>query len=110
MVKWNGLLPLGSIVLLNGSDKRMQIIGQIQADAATHEVYDYAAVPFPEGYIDENELAMFRHEDIRLISAIGHLDDGEWAMLAHLAKVRDDLREGRVTAEELIARRGRAGV
>ena len=44
MVKWNGLLPLGSIVLLNGSDKRMQIIGQVQADAVTHKVYDYAAV------------------------------------------------------------------
>ena len=55
MVKWNGLLPLGSIVLLNGSDKRMQIVGQLQADAVSHEVYDYAAVPFPEGYIDENE-------------------------------------------------------
>ena len=109
MVKWNGFLPLGSIVLLNGSDKRMQIIGQIQADATTHEVYDYAAVPFPEGYIDENELAMFQHEDIRLINAIGHLDDSEWEMLAHMKQLRGDLREGRVTVEELLERRGRAG-
>ena len=100
MIKWNALLPLGSIVLLNGSDKRMQIIGQVQADAVTHKVYDYAAVPFPEGYIDENELAMFQHEDIRLINAIGHLDDGEWEALAHLKELRDDLREGRVTVEE----------
>ena len=110
MVKWNGLLPLGSIVLLNGSDKRMQIVGQVQADAVTHKVYDYAAVPFPEGYIDENTLAMFQHEDIRLINAIGHLDDGEWAMIAHKNKLREDLKEGRVTAEELIARRAHAGV
>lgn len=110
MVKWNGLLPLGSIVLLNGSDKRMQIVGQLQADAVSHEVYDYAAVPFPEGYIDENELAMFQHEDIRLINAIGHLDDGEWETLAHLKKLREDLREGRVTVEELLKRRSPADV
>ena len=45
MVKWNGLLPLGSIVLLEGSDKRMQIVGQIQADPKTLQFYDYAAVP-----------------------------------------------------------------
>ena len=81
-----------------------------QADAVSHEVYDYAAVPFPEGYIDENELAMFQHEDIRLINAIGHLDDGEWETLAHLKKLREDLREGRVTVEELLSRRSPADV
>lgn len=108
MVKWNGLLPLGSIVLLNGSDKRMQIVGQVQADAVTHVVYDYAAVPFPEGYIDENELAMFMHEDIRLINAIGHLDDGVWETLAQKKKLLEDLREGRVTVDQFLEKRGSA--
>ena len=100
MVKWNGLLPLGSIVLLNGSDKRMQIIGQVQADAVTHKVYDYAAVPFPEGYIDENELAMFQHEDIDRIYAVGHLDEGTYSFLDHAEQRLRDLREGKMTFEE----------
>ena len=109
MVKWNGFLPLGSVVLLNGSDKRMQIVGQIQADAATLEVYDYAAIPFPEGYIDENQLAMFQHEEIRLICAVGHLDDGVWAFLEDRRKLREKLRDGSVTIEELVAQRSAAG-
>ena len=102
MVKWNGLLPLGSIVLLNGSDKRMQIVGQLQADAVSHEVYDYAAVPFPEGYIDENELAMFQHEDIRLINAIGHLDEESRAFQQEAVKENMKLRTGVMTVDELL--------
>lgn len=109
MVKWNGFLPMGSVVLLNGSDKRMQIVGQIQADASTLEVYDYCAVPFPEGYIDENQLAMFQHEEIRLICAVGHLDDGVWAFLEDRRELREKLRDGTVTIEELVAQRSAAG-
>lgn len=105
MIKWNGCLPLGSIVLLNGSDKRMQIIGQLQADARTHDLYDYVAVPFPEGYVDDETLAMFQHEDIRLICAVGHLDDGTWDFLKARQQLREDLHTGRVTVEELLARR-----
>ena len=105
MVKWNGLLPLGSIVLLEGSDKRMQIVGQIQADPKTLQFYDYAAVPYPEGFIDEDNLAKFRHEDIRIICSVGHLDENTWNTLKRLEKLRDDLREGRTSVKAILERR-----
>ena len=105
MVRWNGLLPLGSVVFLNGSDRMFQIIGQVQADAGSLEIYDYAAVPFPEGYLDEDHLVMFQHADIDRICAIGHLDDNTWKMLADMKQRLSDLREGRITPQEIIERR-----
>ncbi len=109
MIKWNELLPLGSVVFLNGSDRMFQIIGQVQADAGSMDVYDYAAVPFPEGYLDEDHLVMFQHEDIDRICAIGHLDENTWKMLAEMKKRLTDLREGRITPQEIIERRKAAG-
>lgn len=105
MIKWNGLLPLGSVVFLIGSDRKFQIIGQVQADAANMTIYDYAAIPFPEGYIDEDHLVMFQQEDIDRICAIGHLDDNTWEALAFLKQRLADLREGRITPEEILEKR-----
>lgn len=109
MVKWNGLLPMSSIVMLEGSDQTFMIIGQVQADPKTLKVYDYVAVPFPEGYQDENYLFKFQHEDIRIIGPIGHLDDGVWEALAYLENLRDDLRSGRITVQQILDERKKKG-
>ena len=98
-------MPLGSVVFLNGSDRMFQIIGQVQADAASMEIYDYAAVTFPEGYLDEDHLVMFQHEDIDRICAIGHLDENTWKTLEILKQRLADLREGRITPQEIIEKR-----
>ena len=100
MVQWMGVIPLGSVVLLKGAYKRLQIIGQTQANRDTKELFDYVAVPFPEGYVDADHVVMFQHEDVDKIYAIGHLDDGAYSFMAHAEQRMKDLREGRITIEE----------
>ena len=42
-------LPVGSVVMLNGGNKRVMICGRIQAQAGTDVIYDYSACYYPEG-------------------------------------------------------------
>ena len=100
MTQWSGILPPGSVVLLKGALRRLQIIGLVQADAETKKLYDYCAVPFPECYAGANQVIMFQHEDIDRIYAVGHLDEGTYSFLDHAEQRLRDLREGGMTFEE----------
>ena len=102
MTQWSGILPPGSVVMLKGAFRRLQIIGLVQANAETHKLYDYCAVPFPEGYMGTDQVIMFQHEDIEQIYAVGHLDEGTYLFLDHAEQRLRDLREGRMTFEEAL--------
>ena len=45
-VMYKNLLPIGSVVLLKGGEKRLMICGRIQTRAGSDKVYDYSA-PLP---------------------------------------------------------------
>ena len=100
MTQWSGILPPGSVVLLKGALRRLQIIGLVQANAESRKLYDYCAVPFPEGYVGPDHVVMFQHEDIDRIYAVGHLDEGTYRFLDHAEQRLRDLREGKMTFEE----------
>lgn len=65
-------LPLGSVVILRGSVKKLVIVsrGSIVEDA----FFDYGAFMYPEGMIDSN-IAYFNHDDILKIVHEGYADD-----------------------------------
>ncbi|MBP3441233.1 MAG: DUF4176 domain-containing protein [Clostridia bacterium] len=73
------LLPIGSVVLLNGGEKRLMICGRIQTDVATGTVYDYSACFYPEGMINSKELFMFNNENIQQLFFVGFQDEEELA-------------------------------
>lgn len=73
------LLPIGSVVLLNGGEKRLMICGRVQTDVATGKTYDYSACFYPDGIISSKELFMFDNENIRKIFFIGFQDGEEFA-------------------------------
>lgn len=102
MIKWSGLLPPGSVVLLEGAIERLQIIGLVQADKKTLELFDYVAVPFPQGYIDAENVWKFQSEDIEKIYAVGPLDENVYEFLEHAEQRLKDLREGKMTYEEAL--------
>ena len=70
------LLPIGSVVLLEGGQKRLMICGRLQTDVATGKTYDYSACYFPEGILNSKELFMFNNENIKQLFFVG-LQDGE---------------------------------
>ena len=68
-------LPIGSIILLQNSTKRVMIVGvkQAQADGT---VWDYSGCFYPEGVTDSSSLLIFNTEQIETLFFIG-FQDGE---------------------------------
>ena len=60
-----GLLPVGSVVLLQQGKHRVMIIGYCQKLISQPEqVYDYVGCLFPEGYINAEQNYLFNREQI----------------------------------------------
>ncbi len=69
-------LPIGSVVLLKDSQKRIMIIGVKQKQANSDKIWDYCACLYPEGIIDPEQLFLFDAEQIERLYFVG-LQDGE---------------------------------
>ncbi|MEH6947115.1 DUF4176 domain-containing protein [Bacillus sp. JJ634] len=71
-------LPNGSIVLVKGGTKKLMIYGRKQLLLKENEqMYDYLAVPYPEGYINPDYSYVFNHSDIEEIIFYGFTDKEE---------------------------------
>ncbi len=57
-------LPIGSVVLLHGAQKRLMICGRVQTDVETGITYDYSACLYPDGFIDSNSVFLFNNDNI----------------------------------------------
>ena len=68
------LLPCGSVVLLDGAEKPLLIIGIMPVDQETNDEHDYLGVPYPEGYISRDYMYMFDNEDIKETQFLGYVD------------------------------------
>ena len=58
------LLPIGSVIRLCDASKCLMIIGILQKNLETNELYDYITVPYPEGFISKQTVFYAMHEDI----------------------------------------------
>ena len=61
----NSLLPIGTVVLANAGEKKIMIIGLLPIENNVR--YDYIAVLYPEGYIDDKHFYMLNQSDIKEI-------------------------------------------
>ncbi|OQA22166.1 MAG: hypothetical protein BWY61_01681 [Firmicutes bacterium ADurb.Bin354] len=101
MTKWEGLLPIGSVVILNNGEKKLMIVGQSQTPAGEPEkIFDYSAVLYPQGFYDRNNTYLFNHEDIKKIYYIGYMDDMEIAYMETLEPIHKGMQSGEITLEE----------
>ena len=69
-------LPIGSVVLLKDSKKRIMIVGVKQKQADSDKVWDYSACLYPEGIFDPDRLFLFDSEQIDRLYFLG-MQDGE---------------------------------
>lgn len=91
MITLNGLLPIGSVVLLKESKKRVMIVGVAQRSANNPDkIYDYTSVLFPEGYLSGDKMFMFDNEQIHQVFSIGY-QDGE--QLAFKEMIDEKIKE-----------------
>lgn len=77
----NKLLPIGSIILLEGGNIKLMIYGRKQIlvteDDNNGTMYDYLAVPYPEGYISPDYTYVFNHANIAEVIFEGFTDEEE---------------------------------
>lgn len=85
-------LPIGSVVLLKDSTKRVMIVGLRQRQAGTDKVWDYSGCLFPEGIIDPDRLYLFDTEQIQRLYFVG-LQDGESLEFLEYAGKLDEQQE-----------------
>lgn len=68
--------PIGSVVLLKESNKRVMIVGLKQKQLGSDKVWDYSACLYPEGIIDPDKLYLFDNEQVQRLYFVG-FQDGE---------------------------------
>lgn len=80
----NELLPIGSVVLLNGGKKRLMVYGVKQTNTETGVEYDYIGVIYPEGNIGNTGHFFFNASDIEKVFFTGFSDPERDVFLAKL--------------------------
>lgn len=90
------LLPIGSVVLLKGAQKRLMVYGVKQHDNENTDVeYDYCGVVYPEGNIGGETTFLFNTEDIGMVVFRGYEDEERKAFLRNLNEYYTAKAEGR---------------
>ncbi len=98
---WNGLLPIGSVVLLKESTKRVMIMGFAQAKPGNHDVvYDYCGCLYPEGYMDSESFYLFNHGQIDVVYNVGYMDQEQFDVSERVIDALAELRGIKVEPEE----------
>ena len=87
------LLPIGTVVMLQGGEKRLMIYGVKQTDETTGKEYDYLGVIYPEGNIGVDGHYFFNSEDIEKVYFIGYNDAERQEFLNNLAKFYEQNQE-----------------
>ncbi|MDR1605194.1 MAG: DUF4176 domain-containing protein [Gracilibacteraceae bacterium] len=81
----SSLLPIGSVVTLEGGKKRLMIFGVKQTDDAAPDVeYDYIGVIYPEGNVGKELQYLFNHENIAEVAFRGFEDEERTTFIAKL--------------------------
>ncbi|MBR4261452.1 MAG: DUF4176 domain-containing protein [Bacilli bacterium] len=84
MIDKEKYLPVGTVVLLKGGNKRVMITSYLIFSAGEEKdkkMYDYGGCRYPEGLIDSSTGIGFNHEDIEKIIHLGLEDDEEYKTL-----------------------------
>lgn len=98
---YKNLLPIGSVVLLKGGDKRIMICGRIQAKEGENTIYDYSACYYPEGIVDPTSMFFFNRDAIDTVYFVGFQDKEE---LNFRKNVLDNLGELEIKNGSIVPR------
>lgn len=70
-------LPIGSVVLLKGAQKKLMIFGRYQKEKDEDKVWDYIGCLYPEGNLDLEHSYLFQHEQIDTVYYLGCVNEEE---------------------------------
>ena len=73
----NTFLPIGSVVMLKESTKRVMIYGRLQREIDGDRVWDYIGCLYPEGNINPDHSFLFDNVQIESVFFVGCQDEEE---------------------------------
>lgn len=85
-------LPVGSVVLLEGAEKKIVIIGVMPVkhmNSGEEVAYDYMGVPYPEGFIGSESALLFNHESIKDTVFLGYSNEEREIFVEAIQKIMD---------------------
>ena len=80
MISEEKYLPIRTVVLLKGAEKRVMITGFCAAELKESEeakIWDYSGCIYPEGFLNSEQICLFDHSQIVRIDHMGLIDDEE---------------------------------
>ena len=86
------LLPIGTVVLLKESTKRVMIYGRLQREVNGNRVWDYIACLFPEGNVNADHSFLFDNEQIESVFFVGCQDEEEMRFQQYLQDTIQQLK------------------
>lgn len=86
-------LPIGSVVLLKGADKRLMIFGIMPINLDEDKQHDYIGCLYPEGFLGSESTYLFNSEDIDKIDFIGFTDIEHQAFVSALNQHLENEKE-----------------
>jgi hypothetical protein len=100
---WEGLLPIGSVVILKGTNQKMVICGICQEveEESGKVLYDYSALLHPYGYVDREHLYVFNSDAIEQVCSVGYIDERLIAAYKNVNELLPRVRSGELPLEEL---------
>ena len=101
-MKYENLLPAGSVVRIGNGPDLLMIMGCNQVDMGTGKLYDYSGVAYPSGYTDERHVFIFNHEDIGQVYSVGYLTKESTAYAAAALEENGKLKDGTMTIQEYL--------
>lgn len=96
---YKDMLPIGTVVLLKGGDKRIMIIGRIQTRSGDDRIFDYSACYYPQGMVGSDSVFFFDRDAIDKVFFKGYEDEEE---LAFRTEVLDTLGELEVRDGQIV--------
>lgn len=82
------ILPIGTVVLLKDSSKKVMITGFFQRTSdEPDKLWDYAGCIFPEGYVGGDKVFLFNHEQICKIFMVGYQDEEQFGFHNRLNEI-----------------------
>ena len=91
-------LPLGSVVTLKNTDKKIMVIGYlISTPSKGQKIFDYMGCLYPEGVIAPDKNIIFDHSDIEQVYAIGYSDDSQKLILDQLKQIDINMHKNIMT-------------
>jgi len=81
-------LPIGSIVLLKGGNKKLMITGYCAfQNQGKKEMFDYCGCLYPEGIISSDQILLFDHSQISEVYFIGFANEEQIEFISNLKKL-----------------------